>query len=133
MTAARGTEELIPDERLWELKKLYADYEAPPVSYGTVRDFADSADNLGGLARANSDMKDLQRCWAVKAVLGNVEPGGKLVEIGAGEPLAADTLARLGYQVTVIDPYAFRPSAACRIPSTASTRSPSWSTSPPIR
>ena len=46
----------------------------PPISYGTVRDFADSLDNLGGLARANSDMKDLQRCWAVKAVLGNVEP-----------------------------------------------------------
>ena len=77
----------------------------PPISYGTVRDFADSLDNLGGLARANSDMKDVQRCWAVKAVLGNVASGGRLVEIGAGEPLVADTLARLGYQVTVIDPY----------------------------
>ena len=105
MTAGRQTEELVPDERLWELKQLYGEFEVPPVSYGTVRDFADSLDNLGGLARANSDMKDLQRCWAVKAVLGSVGLGGRLVEIGAGEPLAADTLARLGYEVTVIDPY----------------------------
>ena len=105
MTAGGRTEELVPDERLWELKQLYRDFEVPPISYGTVRDFADSLDNLGGLARANSDMKDLQRCWAVKAVLGSVEPGGRLVEIGAGEPLAADTLVRLGYEVTVIDPY----------------------------
>jgi SAM-dependent methyltransferase len=105
VTAARGTEELVPDERLWELRELYGEFEVPAVSYGTVRDFADSLDNLGGLARANSDMKDLQRCWAVKAVLGNVEAGGRLLEIGAGEPLAADLLARLGYDVTVIDPY----------------------------
>ena len=73
MTAGRQTEELVPDERLWELKRLYGEFEVPPISYGTVRDFADSLDNLGGLARANSDMKDLQRCWAVKAVLGNVQ------------------------------------------------------------
>jgi SAM-dependent methyltransferase len=105
MTASRRTEELIPDQRLWELRRLYGDFAVPPISYGTARDFADSLDNLGGLARANSDMKDLQRCWAVKAVLGNVQPGGRLAEIGAGEPLAADTLARLGYEVTVIDPY----------------------------
>jgi SAM-dependent methyltransferase len=105
VTAGRRTEELVPDERLWELKRLYGEFEVPPISYGTVRDLADSLDNLGGLARANSDMKDLQRCWAVKAVLGNVATGGRLVEIGAGEPLAADTLVRLGYEVTVIDPY----------------------------
>ena len=105
MTAGGRTEELMADERLWELRRLYAEFEVPPVSYGTVRDLADSLDNLGGLARANSDMKDLQRCWAVKAVLGNVASGGRLVEIGAGEPLVADTLARLGYEVTVIDPY----------------------------
>jgi SAM-dependent methyltransferase len=105
MTAGRQTEELVPDERLWELRRLYGGFEVPTISYGTVRDLADSLDNLGGLARANSDMKDLQRCWTVKAVLGNVASGGRLVEIGAGEPLVADTLARLGYEVTVIDPY----------------------------
>jgi uncharacterized UPF0146 family protein len=50
-------------------------------------------------------MKDLQRCWMVKAILGSVEPGSQLVEIGAGEPLVADLLSRLGYEVMVVDPY----------------------------
>ena len=50
-------------------------------------------------------MKNLQRCWMVKAILGNVEPGGHLVEVGAGEPLVADVLSRLGYRVTIVDPY----------------------------
>jgi hypothetical protein len=41
----------------------------------------------------------------VKAVLGSVERGGRLVEIGAGEPLVAGLLSQLGYEVTVVDPY----------------------------
>jgi hypothetical protein len=95
-----------PSERLWELEQLYrGTFDVPELSYGTVRDLADSRDNLGELARANGDMKDLQRCWMVKAVLGSVEPGGHLIEIGAGEPLVADLLTRLGYRVTVVDPY----------------------------
>ena len=96
----------VPSERLWELEQRYRGrFEVEPLSYGTVRDLADSVDNLGGLARASSDMKDLQRCWMVKAILGVVEPGGRLVEIGAGEPLVADLLSRLGYEVTIVDPY----------------------------
>jgi hypothetical protein len=98
--------DLVPADRLWELEELYRGrFELAELSYGTVRDFADSSDHLGGLARASSDMKDLQRCWMVKAVLGNVERGGHLIEIGAGEPLVADLLTRLGYRVTVVDPY----------------------------
>jgi hypothetical protein len=96
----------IPFEPLWELEDRYRGrFEVGPLSYGTVRDFADSLDNLGGLARANGDMKDLQRCWVLKAVLGNVERGTHLIEIGAGEPLVADLLTRLGHRVTVVDPY----------------------------
>jgi hypothetical protein len=76
-----------------------------PVSYGTVRDFADSVDQMPGLAGANFDMKDLQRCWMLKAILGNVEPGSRLLEIGAGEPLVAGALSRAGYEVTVVDAY----------------------------
>jgi hypothetical protein len=96
----------VPSERIWELEQRYRGrFEVEPLSYGTVRDLADSVDHLGGLARASSDMKDLQRCWMVKAILGSVEPGGRLVEIGAGEPLVAELLSRLGYQVTVVDPY----------------------------
>jgi hypothetical protein len=85
--------------------RFEGDYPLPPVSYGTVRDFTDSVDSLSGLAESNFDMKDLQRCWMVKAVLGNVPRGGRLLEIGAGEPLVAGALSRLGYEVTVVDPY----------------------------
>jgi hypothetical protein len=96
----------IPSDRHWELEELYRGrFEVEPLSYGTVRDLADSADHLGELARASSDMKDLQRCWMVKALLGNTDRGGRLVEIGAGEPLVADLLTRLGHEVTIVDPY----------------------------
>jgi len=98
--------DLFPADRLWELEDRYrGSFTVEPLSYGTVRDLADSRDHFGGLARASGDMKDLQRCWMVKAVLGSVERGGRLVEIGAGEPLVAGLLARLGYEVTVVDPY----------------------------
>jgi hypothetical protein len=95
----------VGDDQLWTLPELYSRYELDPIGFGSVRDFADSVDNLPGLAAVNADMKNLQRCWAVKAVLGNVERGSRLVEIGAGEPLVAGLLSRLGYKVTVVDPY----------------------------
>jgi hypothetical protein len=95
----------VPEDQLWVLPELYGNYELDPISFGSVRDFADSIDNLPGLAAAQADMKNLQRCWAVKAVLGNVERGAHLVEIGAGEPLVAGLLTRLGYRVTIVDPY----------------------------
>ena len=98
--------DLFPRERLWELEDRYrGSFDGKPLSYGTVRDFADSIDNLAGLARANGDMKDLQRCWVLKAVLGSVQRGAPLLEIGAGEPLVAGLLAELGHPVTVVDPY----------------------------
>jgi uncharacterized UPF0146 family protein len=96
----------VPDGALWPIAERYTGaFELPPISYGTVRDFADSADRIGGLAGASFDMKDLQRCWMVKAVLGNVERGSRVLEIGAGEPLVAGMLSRLGYDVTVVDDY----------------------------
>ncbi|HEX6602152.1 MAG TPA: methyltransferase domain-containing protein, partial [Solirubrobacterales bacterium] len=51
------------------------------------------------------DMKDMQRAWALKAVLGRAPRGSRLLEIGAGEPVVAALLSRLGYDVTVVDPY----------------------------
>ncbi|MFI5123491.1 MAG: class I SAM-dependent methyltransferase [Vicinamibacteria bacterium] len=96
----------IADSELWPLRDLYEQkFGLEPISYATVRDYADSTENMPGLAAASADMKNVQRCWMVKAVLGNVERGGRLVEIGAGEPLVAGLLARLGYEVTVVDPY----------------------------
>lgn len=84
---------------------LYANYHVPPVSYATVRDYCDSYDNLTDLAKSSLDLKDVQRPWMVKAIVGNVPRGGKLLEIGAGEPIVAAILADLGYNVTVVDPY----------------------------
>lgn len=103
---ANGSIVAVADDLLWTLPELYRDrYPLAPISYGTVADFADSIDNLPGLATASGDMKNLQRCWAVKAVLGNVAPGERILEIGAGEPLVAGILSRLGYRVTIVDPY----------------------------
>lgn len=96
----------IGDESTWPILDLYGgSFEVPPISYGTVRDFADSTENMPGLAGASFDMKDLQRCWTIKAIVGNIQRGSRILEIGAGEPLVAGVLSRLGYDVTVVDPY----------------------------
>lgn len=77
-----------------------------PLSYGTVRDYCDSFDHLRPLATGMGDLKDLQRPWALKAVLARVSArGARLLEIGAGEPFVADLLQRLGHEVWIVDPY----------------------------
>jgi glycosyltransferase involved in cell wall biosynthesis len=80
-------------------------YQAPPLSYATVRDYCDSLDHMPKLASRCRDLKDSQRPWAMKAVLGAVPRAGRLLEIGGGEPLVADLLQRLGYEVWIVDPY----------------------------
>ena len=78
---------------------------ASGISVATVRDFVDSYDNLHELATACGDLKDVQRPWMLKAILGTLPPGASVCEIGAGEPLVANALTQLGYRVTVVDPY----------------------------
>ena len=80
-------------------------FRVPPLSYGTVRDYCDSCDYLPWLSTLQHDLKDLQRPWTVKAALGLLPSGSRLLEIGAGQPIVAAILAELGYSVTVIDPY----------------------------
>lgn len=105
-TGANASVEAIGDDDLWAIAERYeAGFPLDPISYGTARDYADSTDQMPGLAGANLDMKDMQRCWTIKAILGNVPRGAHIVEIGAGEPLVAGVLARLGYRVTAFDPY----------------------------
>ncbi|MCX7414722.1 MAG: hypothetical protein NTW36_14945 [Planctomycetia bacterium] len=87
------------------LAERYAGYVLPAIGYGTVRDFCDSVDHFGTLATVSGDLKDHQRPWMVKAILGGVPRGSRLIEIGAGQPLVADLLVTLGYDVTVVDPY----------------------------
>lgn len=95
----------LTDTALHRVRDRYSGRGPPRLSYATVRDYCDSADHLPLLATANGDMKDVQRPWALKAILGTLPPGSRLLEVGAGEPIVADLLARLGYDVTVIDPY----------------------------
>lgn len=90
------------------LKRILCRYrknQMAPLGYATVQDYCDSMDHLHALATVNKDMKDVQRSWVFKAILGSVSRGSKLLEIGAGEPHVADLLSRLGYDVTVVDPY----------------------------
>jgi SAM-dependent methyltransferase len=83
----------------------YIGRPAAELSYATVRDFCDSADHLPQIMRFDGDMKDVQRTWAIKAILGRIPIGASLLEIGAGEPIVANALQSLGYRLTVVDPY----------------------------
>lgn len=78
---------------------------APGTSYATVRDYCESLDELPQIASVDGDLKNVQRPWAVKAVLANVPPPARLLEIGGGEPIVSGFLSELGYNVTLVDPY----------------------------
>ena len=75
------------------------------ISYATVRDYCESLDELPQITALDGDLKNVQRPWAVKALLANVPPPARLLEIGGGEPIASGFLAELGYDVTLVDPY----------------------------
>ena len=90
---------------LKNIERLYSGFSLKPLSYATVRDYCDSFDNLPTLATANGDLKDNQRPWVLKAILSKVRGKGRLLEIGAGEPIVADLLQQLGHEVWIVDPY----------------------------
>ena len=83
----------------------YQSFDPPALGYATVRDYCDSVESLPDLARLSGDLKDVQRPWTLKAILGRIPSGARLLEVGAGDPYVADVLSRLGYDVTVVDPY----------------------------
>ncbi len=93
------------DGQLNGLVCRYRAWRVPPLSYATVSDFVDSLEHLGPLACAQGDLKDVQRPWVVKAILACRPPRARVLEIGAGQPYVADLLARLGYDVWIVDPY----------------------------
>lgn len=78
---------------------------AEELGYATVRDYCESVDDLPHIAPTDGDLKNVQRPWAVKAVLGCTPPPARLLEIGGGEPIVSGFLAELGYDVTLADPY----------------------------
>jgi hypothetical protein len=75
------------------------------MSYATVRDYCESLDHLPQITGLDGDLKNVQRPWAVKALLRAVPPPARLLEIGGGEPIVSGLLNELGYDVTLIDPY----------------------------
>lgn len=79
--------------------------KTPETSYATVRDYCESVDQLPQITGLDGDLKNVQRPWAVKALLGSVPPPARLLEIGGGEPIVSGFLNELGYDVTLIDPY----------------------------
>lgn len=101
----RKNSELFEKTAIEDIAVTYSNYTNPILGYATVRDYCDSMEHLKPLATINSDLKDVQRPWVLKSILGTILPGGRLLEIGAGHPYVAGVLARLGYDVTVIDPY----------------------------
>lgn len=78
---------------------------ASGTSYATVRDYCESLDHLPKITATDGDLKNVQRPWTVKAVLANVTPPARLLEIGGGEPIVSGFLSELGYDVTLVDPY----------------------------
>ena len=91
--------------RLMDIRNQYRDFRTAPISYATVRDFANGVDYLPELAAISKDLKDAQRPWVMKAILGMVPQGGRLLEIGAGDPHVVHWLSQMGYQIVIVDPY----------------------------
>src|SRR4051812_4948105 len=75
------------------------------TSYATVADYCESLDELRAITPVDGDLKNVQRPWAAKAILANVPPPARLLEIGGGEPTVCGFLEELGYDVTLVDPY----------------------------
>ena len=100
-----GTTFLNDAKRAEILQRYQGAFPVDGLAYGTVRDFCDSRDHLKFLSAIQGDLKDLQRPWTAKAILGLFPSGSRLLEIGAGEPVVAQLLCELGYAVTVVDPY----------------------------
>ncbi|PYJ09856.1 MAG: hypothetical protein DMF06_08540 [Verrucomicrobia bacterium] len=78
---------------------------ASETSYATVRDYCESLDDLPQITGLDGDLKNVQRPWAVKALLRAQPPPARLLEIGGGEPIVSGFLTELGYDVTLVDPY----------------------------
>lgn len=78
---------------------------APETSYATVRDYCQSLDHLPQITGLDGDLKNVQRPWAVKALLRSLPPPARVLEIGGGEPVVSGFLNELGYDVTLVDPY----------------------------
>jgi SAM-dependent methyltransferase len=93
------------DREIEALRARYGTYIPPAIHYATVRDYVDSFEHLHHLATTQGDMKDVQRPWMFKAVTGVTPAGGRVLEIGGGQPYVSHLLARAGFEAWLVDPY----------------------------
>src|SRR5215207_9248405 len=75
---------------LEEIVGRYVSFPVERLGYATVKDYVDSFEHINPLACAQGDLKDVQRPWTFKAILASIPRGGRLLEIGAGQPFVAD-------------------------------------------
>src|SRR5689334_17491357 len=101
-----GSEGFVPDDEVWPLRELFSAREyTPGLSYATVADYAESIDAMPHLMAASAPPLGPQRGWALKALVATVPEGSAILELAGSSPLASGVLARLGYDVTVLDPF----------------------------
>ncbi len=101
-----GSDGFVPDDEVWPLRELYGARElATGLTYATVADYAESIDAMPHLMAASAPPLGPQRGWAIKALVATVPEGSAILELAGSSPLASGVLARLGYDVTVLDPF----------------------------
>ena len=91
--------------RAAEVLSRCSGFAVDPLGYATVEDYCDSVDHLPEITGRQGDLKDVQRPWTVKALIGILPVGSTVVEIGAGLPDAGQALTECGYNVIAVDPY----------------------------
>lgn len=96
---------IVPDEDLARISNFLTANLKPGLTHGTVEDYCAGFDLCPRLMSYNNDLKDSQRFWILKTILATQPRGATLLEVGAGEPVIADLLGRLGYKIIVVDPY----------------------------
>jgi hypothetical protein len=101
-----GSDGFVPHDEVWPLRELFGGREQQAgLTYATVADYAESVDAMPHLMAASAPPLGPQRGWAIKTLVATVPEGGAILELAGSSPLAAGVLARLGYEVTVLDPF----------------------------
>ena len=98
--ASRGGRSTSADRALPRVVRPLRGVRAPRLGYATVRDYCDSVERLPLLATASHDMKDVQRPWVLKAIVGTVSNRGAAARDRRGRADRRRSARRLGYDVT---------------------------------
>lgn len=101
-----GSDGFVPPDEVWPVRELFgARRPEAGLSYAQVADYAESIDAMPHLMAASPPPLGPQRGWAIKTLVATVPEGAAILEFAGSSPLAGGVLARLGYDVTVLDPF----------------------------